>query len=508
VLKRLNKLSTLRVNFFSSYVTNIVIAVLGIIFVPIYLRHISAEAYGLIGVFTSLQLILSVLDGGLGGALTKEIAYRSTNIQSVENTTGNLVKTLEIIYWLMALAVGIIAVVLSPLLARHWVQPVHLTQDEITRSFILLSLSLIFLFPAGLYSGGMIGLQRHLRLNILKVSFALIKNTGSVLVLIFFEDKLLAFFGWNLAVNAIQSLVFRISLWKCLEKKSAGARFSRQELDSVKRYAVGITGINLTALVLTQVDRVILSKVLPLDQFGCYTLAGSVAVILYQIVQPINQSFFPKFVSLTRIEYRAELKGTYRIACQVVSLLLVPAFLSLAFFSRELLYVVTGDALLSEKTKLVLTLLALGNGLNGLLNIPYQLSLAHGWTKYSFYQNILMILTLTPLTIWLAIKYGAVGGAFSWFLLNVIILICGTVIIHRRLLQGELLNWLKFGFFLPVALNTLILYGFRVFVTWNGENKLLTLSLTFCFGLICLLLNAVILPEIRKRVAEFNFIKK
>ena len=57
-------------NYFSSGLN----VILSIIFVPIYLNYLGAEGYGLIGVFASLQGILSVLDAGLGGALSREIA--------------------------------------------------------------------------------------------------------------------------------------------------------------------------------------------------------------------------------------------------------------------------------------------------------------------------------------------------------------------------------------------------------------------------------------------------
>jgi len=506
LFSKVNKLKSLKINFFSSYFSNAAIALLGIIFVPIYLKYISAEGYGLIGVFTSLQVVLSVLDGGLGGALTREIASRSSNTNSDISKTNNLVKTLEIVYWIIAAVVSLIAILLSPLLATYWVQPVNLSGSEITKVFSLLSLSLIFLFPIGFYSGGMIGLQKHLILNVLKVSFALLKNVGSVLVLIFMEEKLLSFFTWNLILTAFQAVTFKYVLWKCLGKSPKKPVFDKMELRAVSKYALGITGISITALILTQIDRIILSKVLLLDQFGYYTLACSLAVFIFQIIQPINQSFFPKFVTLISSQNTVALKENYRLAYQIASLLIIPAFLILAFFSEELLLLVTHDAQLSLKTKMVLSVLAVGNGLNSLLNVPHQLSLANGWTKYAFYQNLLLIFILTPLTIWLSLKYGALGGASSWLILNIIILFAGSWVIHKRLLKNEFFNWFIYGFSLPLFLNALFLFFMRRVITWDGTHKITTIAITFTYGFICLALNSLLLPEIRKRIKQFNFL--
>lgn len=497
---RIDKISTPRINFFSNYVSNVLIAILGIIFVPIYLKYLGTETYGLLGVFISLQVILSVLDGGLGSALTKEIAHRSSQVNLKENRIGTLVKTLGTIYWIVAIIVGLIAILISPLIAKYWVKPINLTYYDIVEAFMLLSVSLVFLFPIGFYSGGLIGLQKHFTLNILKVFFALLKNGGAVFVLIFSPQKLIAFFTWNLISNACQALVFKFVLWKYITKGKEKVKFNRQELSTVKKYALGMTGINITTLILTQADRIILSKILPLDQFGCYTLAASIAVVIYQIIQPINQSFFSRFAALIGSNNKEELRQVYRLAYQIVSLLIIPAFLVLAFFSEELLYFVTHDLKLTQNTKLLLSIMAVANGLNALLNIPYHLSLANGWTKYAFYQNLSLIFTLTPLTIWLSIHYSAIGGASSWLFLNIIILIIGSIVIHKHLMKSELIKWFGYGLFFPLILDVVILFVFREFVVWDKTNKLLTLTLVFSFGLICLVLNSLLLPEIRKRV--------
>jgi len=68
---------------------------------------IGVEAYGLVGVHTTLQAMFSLLDLGLGGAMMREIASLS-----VEPDAGpkmrRLVRTLEGVYWVIGIVVGII----------------------------------------------------------------------------------------------------------------------------------------------------------------------------------------------------------------------------------------------------------------------------------------------------------------------------------------------------------------------------------------------------------------
>lgn len=489
---------TLFTNYFSS-VLNII---LSIVFVPIYLKYIGAEGYGLIGVFASLQGVLSLLDAGLGGALAREIALRSGITDFDTNKTADLVKTLGSIYWLIALVIGIIAVSVAPLLANYWVKPVLLSSTQIVNVFILLGCSLIFYFPIGFYSGGMIGLQKQLILNILKVFFAILKYFGSLFVLIFCEDKLQAFFVWNLIINFMQAITFKYALWHCLPKRTRKPVFSKLELQSVWKYAAGLTGISIAALILGQLDRVILSKTLSLEQFGYYSLAGSIVVLIYQVIQPINQTFFPKFTNLVLPDKKHELRKMYQLAYQIVSLMIIPIMLILAIFSRELLFFLTHDLTISNATWLPLSIMALSVGLNSLLNIPYQLTLAFGWTKFALFQNIGMIIILTPLMIWLTINFGAVGGASSSLILNGIWVLILPFVIHRKILFKEASKWYLFGFFIPFVLNGLFLLAFKYFISLNIENRISNVFLIAIGGVICLLINIFVLSEIKIKSKE------
>lgn len=499
LFSKLNKIESLKVNLVSNYFSNLSIAILSIIFVPIYLKYLGPEGYGLIGIFSSLQAVLSVLDGGLSSALTRELA-KVNDLTSSVNRVRNLVKTLGTIYWGLAVTIGLIASGLSPLIAKYWVQPVTLSEDTILKAFILLSSSLIFYFPIGFYSGGLIGLHKQLTLNILRVFFALVKSVGSVLILLFVSNDVISFFLWNLIITIIQALVFKIILWKCLPKSDVSAVFDKRELLSVWKFAVGITGISITAIILTQIDRIILSKVLPLDKFGYYSLASTIAVMLYQFVNPINQSFFPKFVSLLALKNKNELRSTYRLAYQILGILVIPSSVILFFFSEELLLILTKDVVVSKKASIIVSILSIGTGFNALLNIPYQLSLAFGWTKFGLYQNILLILIMSPLTIYLALNYGAVGGASAWAITNLIFMFITPIFIHKKLLNNESLKWYTNGLLFPLLITVIIVFSCKQIIQLNIENRYINFALISGIGLVCLIINAFALSDIRKRI--------
>ena len=129
MIKRLLHTTSLKANITANFIGNAWSALIGLLFVPIYLNYIGAEGYGLIGIFASLQVVLSLLDSGLSTTLNKEMSRLSVLPQK-EQQMQNLVKTLGNVYWGMALVAGLIALCISPLLARYWVHPVNLRYKD------------------------------------------------------------------------------------------------------------------------------------------------------------------------------------------------------------------------------------------------------------------------------------------------------------------------------------------------------------------------------------------
>jgi O-antigen/teichoic acid export membrane protein len=124
-----------------------------------------------------------------------------------------------------------------------------------------------------------------------------------------------------------------------------------------------------------------------------------------------------------------------------MAVLILPVAITIALFSREILYLWTFDLTIVENTFLILSLLALGMSLNGIMHLPYALQLAHGWTKLSFYSNLIAVAALGPLIYVMASHYGAVGAAIVWIVLNCGYIMISLQIMHRRLLPAEKWKW-------------------------------------------------------------------
>lgn len=143
-----------------------------------------------------------------------------------------------------------------------------------------------------------------------------------------------------------------------------------------------------------------------------------------------------------------------------MSVLILPAALIAALFSRDLLLLWTQNPVTAENTHMLLSLLVIGTALNGLMHMPYALQLAHGWTSLAFYTNVAAVAILAPSLIVLTLHYGAVGAASVWVILNSGYVLITIQIMHRRLLPGEKWRWYTRDVAMPLVVSlTLVAVG-------------------------------------------------
>jgi len=233
--------------------------------------------------------------------------------------------------------------------------------------------------------GGLDGLQCQVLVNSILAIFATLQGVGAVAVLWLVQPTIQAFFLWQALVALTQVIVLRIALWRNLSSEQNG-KFRGDVLKEIWRFAAGMTGISLVSTILMQTDKILLSKLLSLSDFGYYTFAAMVAAVLYRLITPVFTAYYPHLTELISKDDQKGLVRTYHQGCQFMAAAIFPSTLTLAFFSKEVLSLWVRDPGVIAHASLLVSLLVIGNTLHGLMHLPYALQLAHGWTKLSLLQ--------------------------------------------------------------------------------------------------------------------------
>ena len=457
-------------NIIANYLGSGWSALMGLAFIPFYMRLMGAEAYGIVGVFVSLQAMLAVLDLGLSQTLNREMARLSVNGNN-STLMADTARTLEIIYWAVAVLLVIAITLLSNFIAYRWLNPVQLSRGELTEALWVIAFVLGLRWPVALYMGGLNGLQRQILVNVLLGIFATLQGAGALAVLYLYEPTVRAFFLWQALVAILQVTAFRVALWHSLDSPKSGA-FRKEALMRIWRFAAGISGISILSTVLTQLDKVILSKMLSLSEFGYYTFAATVAAVVYRFIGPVFMAYYPRLTELVCREDTVEVSRTYHHGSQIMSVAVLPLTLTLAFFSKEILEIWSSSAEIVTHTYLIVSLLVVGNALNGLMHLPYALQLANGWTRLAFYSNMVAVLVLVPIITISVTYWGPVGAAGAWILLNSGYLLISVQVMHRRLLTTEKWRWYSYDVGMPLLIVLLIVGVGRVLIDSNVKGVL------------------------------------
>jgi O-antigen/teichoic acid export membrane protein len=414
--------------------------VLSVVFIPVYLRFLGIEGYGLIGFFAALQGVFGILDLGIGLTLNRELA-RLSAVEGAAREQRDLVRTLETVYWGIALAAAAAVVALAPVIAQHWITPKHLSVAEVGETVRLMGVVIALQFPFSFYQGGLTGLQRQVPLNVILAAVGTLRGAGAVLVLWLVAPTVRAYFVWQIVAAAVGTLACLLFLWRSLPSAQGTASFRKELLAGVWRFAAAVSGNAVIGVVLTQLDKVILIRMLTLEMFGYYALAGTVASALWSIIVPVNTALFPRFAQLFELKDEAALAELYHRASQIVAVALLPISVTIAFYSREILLIWTRNPVTAENAWLLVTLLVIGTTLNGLASVPGYLQFATGWPQLTMYTNLVMSVILVPSIVFMCSRYGATGAAVVWVVMNSGYLLFTVPIMHRRLLVAEKWRW-------------------------------------------------------------------
>lgn len=454
---------SIRINLFANIIGKIISSLISILIVPLYIKHLGVESYGLIGIFSSITAMASVLDLGISTSLNRELAKISTS-NDERLKSRDLIYTMEICYLVIGIIGFLILYSLVPFF-QNWVHPVNLSKFTIKNSFILICFVFLTQWPISFYTGGLTGLGKQLLLNTIQLSFVLIKSFGTILVLSFFKSSIEIFFLCQIIANILFFIIMRFAVWSCFPKCDKRPNFKFKLLNEIKKFTSGISLLMILSLLLTQIDKIVLSKTLSLEIFGYYTLAYVITSNIGILVNAVYNSFFPKFTNLIHNKNYLELNNLYHKSCQLVSLFVFPISLMIIFFSKELLFMWNGNEVIAEKTYKVLSLLVVGQVFNTLVIMPMSLQFASGWLRLSIIKNIIAVIILIPLMFVLTSKFSLIGAGICWIILNISYFFFEIPIMHKKLLVNELNNFYIKDVLLPFVfclIPILLIYSLKI----------------------------------------------
>jgi len=492
---------SLRHNILSNYAGQIYVTVIGIGMVPMYVKYMGAEAYGLVGFFAMLQAWFQLLDVGLTPTMSRETSrYRGGATDAL--SLRRLLRALEGIFIAVALLGAAAIIAGADSITSQWLKVQQLPQDEVRHAIMLMAFIIALRWICSLYRGAINGFERLVWLNGFNSAIATARFVFVIPLFIFVGTGPIPFFTYQLVIAIVELVVLVAQTYHLFPKADAKERlpWQWQPLRGVLKFSLSVAFTGSVWVLVTQTDKLILSNLLLLSDYAYFTLAVLVSSGILVISTPISGALVPRMTRLNAEEDEPGLIRLYRNATQLVGIAAVPAALVLAFFPEQVLWAWTGDAVGASKAAPVLTLYAFGNGLLALAAFPYYLQFAKGDLRLHMIGNALFVVVFIPLLIWAVNAYGMVGAGYAWIAANLLPFFLWLPIVHRRFAKGLHARWLLVDV-LPIALlPTAIAFGLQQLLEWPTSRVMVALGLVM-IGLMLCIVSAAGSSWVREAIA-------
>jgi O-antigen/teichoic acid export membrane protein len=449
-----NPVTRLRKNLIANFAGQGAATLIQLAVTPVYVWYLGIEAYGLIGFQITLQALSQALDLGVSSTVNRELARHSALTRNADESR-DFVRTLEAGYWLVGIGIGLAIYLAAPYLSSHWLQRSTLPVTVVKQSVRIMAILVAVQWPLTFYQGGLLGLQQHWSLNSARIATTAVAAAGGYILVARISPTITAFLWWQSAVNLVHVGLVAGLLWHGLPASTRTPRIRINAVRHTYRFAAGITVITAAMLALTQLDRIVLSRLVSLDEFGYFVVAALVGYGLTALARPVFTATYPRFSALAASHDAPGLKHVYRRAWQLMMTLVVPAAAVVAAFSSDLLFVWTHSRTVANVAGPIAAFLVVGTALNALMYVPYALQLAYGWTRLTAQVSVVLILIATPAIVLATSRYGTLGASTIWPAVNVVYMLVALPITHRRLLPDTGLDWFLREVAGPVAASIL-----------------------------------------------------
>lgn len=474
-------------NIIANYASQIYVTIIGIILLPMYIKYMGSEAYGLVGFFTMLQAWFNILDLGLTPTIARETArYRGKVVTPL--AFRQLFRSLSVIFFFIAFLGCGTLILLSEIIAIKWLNIGEIPALDVIVAVKVMAICVALRWITGLYRGVITGTEEFVWLSVFNCIIVTLRFVGVFISMWFFGFTPFVFFIHQLIIASLEILGLGIKARKLLPNKQTTTERIGWSFSPVKKVLKFSLTIAFTASVwvfVTQIDKLVLSGILPLGDYGYFTLAVLVANGIMVIGGPISSAIMPRMSMLHSEGKHQEMINVYRQSTQLVAIIAGSAAITLITTAKQLLIAWTGQPELADKATTILRLYAAGNLFLSIAAFGYYLQYAKGNLRYHFIGNIALAVTLIPSIIIAAMKFGGVGAGYVWLIINALFLFFWVAYIHHKLEPKLHFVWLwndVIKILLPASFVGFCLWKVGMGMEFN--NRLMSFIFVIVVGLL------------------------
>jgi O-antigen/teichoic acid export membrane protein len=399
--------SQLGQNIITNYLAVVWMGGLSLALIPIYLKLLGPAQWGVVAICMAIQGFMGLLDSGLGQIMPRDVARAAGN-RAVEARVFHVFSRAYIGLGLLGLAVGQTAV---PWLVAHWFTQAQGVGDGIDLALRLVLVQFLFQFANNAHTGYWNGVQAQKLVNFRQCAFGTAKHAGAIALLYLWRADALAYLLSFALVSSLEWWVNRRTVRLGLGPL-ANAAVSFDEFRVLVREAGVLALAVLIGMLVSQVDRIVLSRSVDVASFGRYVIVASLGLAFMQLQYPLMRAFFPRVVLAGASGGGSSLR---QLGLGVFFLCVLPCGV-IAALAPWLLRGWLGDPAMVAEGTAPLRLILGAVAVNAIYHLIYQRILAQGHGRVVLLINVAVLVIVTPLAMVAASEFGIAAGGLAWLL--------------------------------------------------------------------------------------------
>ena len=398
---------------------------IGLIAVPVILRELGSDLFGLLSLAWIIVGYFAILDLGLGRAATKFIAEAAGQGQT--EVVPSLYWTTVCVQAFLGIAGGLLLIAMTPWL----VDTVIKTPPELRTATQMTLYVLAMAIPLVMISSSLSGLlEAYQRLDIVN-GIRLVSSAMTYLLSLYGALQ-----HWSLPAivasivllrlaTAIALFCFDLRVFPGIKRPAVHLA----HLPRLLRFGGWVTVSSVLAPFLVSAERFLLSALRSVSAVAFYAAPYEAATSLWIVPASVTMTVYPAFSTLAGVDDQRRLYALVTRSLKYILLVSGPLALVLIVFAAPLMDVWVGDTLPQEST-IALQVLAAGILVNSLAHIPSALLQASGRPDAPAKFHMLEAALYIVLAWRLIGAWGVVGAALAWTLrvaLDGVLLFAGAV---------------------------------------------------------------------------------
>ena len=472
------------------------------IFVPLWIKYVGVEGYGVITFYSVLMTLMHFADAGLSGTLMREFA----RVEPHEGYKRDFLRTFETIYLGIAIFVFLVVFFFAGFFVDHFMKSATIPREELLECVKIMAVIMGLNFMTTLYNGGLMGLQKQILAGSISIGHSIIRGVF-VLFPLMISPEVKTFILWQLFSMILLFIAERYCLIRSINKNQEKAHFKIEYFAGVWKYALGLMIMAIVAALNSQLDKLVTGNLLSLESLGYYSIAGTLGTAVVTVANSLCNAFYPELTRLVSLGKKKEIVNPFLFFSFAISIVTSAIGISFFFYSSDLLYIWTRDVAIVNNATIPAMILILANIAISLQYSTYYLAMANGHTKTSIIISTCMLFVMAPSVYVLTKNFGLNATPIPNLVINIVVTAIMAIVLINKFLKGTLRKWML-NSLIPILTSCIIVAPMAYISRILSENPYMRIGIACIVGAFCIYATIVIYVRMNPEFKNYSLIKK